>query len=410
MYTNSMPAAPPESITPVVTRVLLVDDDALFLELCSWMLSRSRHTAYSVSTAKDMAQAEELCLTESFDCLLVDFRLPDGVGTQLIESLGQEMGRCTPASIVVTAEGGRMVSASADQAGADCCLTKTNMSSERLLNAIDSAVHRQRTAALMANQYEANQYEMSDHSCLKAGLISGNQHTIPAKQLSLASCPAQVSVSDNANDYISALIGMSGQESDADLIESALQSVLDDICIGIENRDRPRNDTSVNSSNASSNQAAESQFVQLPIVQAIAAIAPMAADKGVSINTSLDKNCHLRFESVERLREILQMLLQAMIWATGSGDRLLITVKRVQNQFLELLLTQVDSVNASIAKDSKCAQAQLPELFAASGQSWQKFDAGLQGLNASLVGQGQCAGKFDVMLRIDAGAATNQST
>jgi len=61
-------------------RLLIVDDDAPFLELHSQMLSRQ---GYEVRTARNAEEARKILTSSSPDVIVLDIRLPDGNGIEL---------------------------------------------------------------------------------------------------------------------------------------------------------------------------------------------------------------------------------------------------------------------------------------------------------------------------------------
>lgn len=62
-------------------RILIVDDDVDFLHLMSDILSE---TGYSVRTARTGMEAINKCMEELFSLLLIDIRLPDMDGVDLL--------------------------------------------------------------------------------------------------------------------------------------------------------------------------------------------------------------------------------------------------------------------------------------------------------------------------------------
>jgi two-component system CheB/CheR fusion protein len=71
-------------------RVLVVDDHQDTNESLCLLLTREGH---EVRVAGSVAQALELAETFEFDVLISDIGLPDGSGTQLLESLNRKKGR-----------------------------------------------------------------------------------------------------------------------------------------------------------------------------------------------------------------------------------------------------------------------------------------------------------------------------
>ena len=82
--------------------ILIVDDDQVILSSFAGVLSKH---GYGVDTAKTGHEAIEKCKTGSYDLALLDIKLPDIDGTQLLERL-QEIGPPQMKTIMITGYGG----------------------------------------------------------------------------------------------------------------------------------------------------------------------------------------------------------------------------------------------------------------------------------------------------------------
>ncbi len=81
-------------------KVLIVEDDLIIRNLLKQIFARHR---VQVSTAENLAQATALIQRETFDLMMLDLRLPDGDGLQLLEQLAILPER--PLAIMVTGYG-----------------------------------------------------------------------------------------------------------------------------------------------------------------------------------------------------------------------------------------------------------------------------------------------------------------
>ena len=117
-------------------RVLLVDDDALVRDWLRLALDGSSFTLAGAAAAS--AEALELVERERPDLLIVDYRLEDGLGTELVREL-RRRGVDAPA-IVVTASRVRGLNELARAAGVQGTLLKTGEREElfALLHAVGS--------------------------------------------------------------------------------------------------------------------------------------------------------------------------------------------------------------------------------------------------------------------------------
>jgi two-component system, chemotaxis family, CheB/CheR fusion protein len=75
-------------------RILIVDDHFDTVESLRLLLVQDGH---EVRVAATVAQALKVAETFAFDVLISDIGLPDGSGTELLESLNRKMGRIVPA-------------------------------------------------------------------------------------------------------------------------------------------------------------------------------------------------------------------------------------------------------------------------------------------------------------------------
>jgi DNA-binding NarL/FixJ family response regulator len=123
--------AAPDKIT-----VLVVEDDAI---VRAWVRLALEHSDFSVAgEAPTSADALELVSRRRCDLLLVDHRLPDGFGTELVREL-RRRGDWTPA-VLIAARAERGLNEAAREAGAQGSVLKRG-SAEELLAALRSAAH-----------------------------------------------------------------------------------------------------------------------------------------------------------------------------------------------------------------------------------------------------------------------------
>ncbi len=100
-------------------RLLVVDDEPDLRTLYEITLQRC---GYEVTVAGDVQSARELLQAQTFDVLVTDMRLPDGMGTELIEWLQSQQRK--ERSIVITAYGSADNAVRALKMGAFDYLTK----------------------------------------------------------------------------------------------------------------------------------------------------------------------------------------------------------------------------------------------------------------------------------------------
>lgn len=108
--------------------VLLVEDDAM---VRSWVRSCLRDTEFRLAAeASTAAEALELAGRRQIDLFLIDYRLPDRVGTELIREL-RHTGTSAPA-VLMTANSERGFNEHVRDSGAQGTVLKTGSSNELL--------------------------------------------------------------------------------------------------------------------------------------------------------------------------------------------------------------------------------------------------------------------------------------
>jgi two-component system nitrate/nitrite response regulator NarL len=110
-------------------RLMLVDDHAAFRQPLAFMLEREPDMTV-VAQADSIAEAREVLsgMSESVDVALVDLRLPDGIGTDIVRDLRTANARSH--SLVITADSDKLQHARALEAGATGVISKTAQLSE----------------------------------------------------------------------------------------------------------------------------------------------------------------------------------------------------------------------------------------------------------------------------------------
>jgi two-component system cell cycle response regulator len=127
--------------------VLLVDDSAEDRATYERLITRvSPDEAYTFTTAETVAEALALCRRTRFDCVLLDYLLPDGDGLNLLAALKRPDEPLLLPVIVLTGQGDETVAVRAMKSGAQDYLGKNRVTSESLHRAMH---HAMETVALL---------------------------------------------------------------------------------------------------------------------------------------------------------------------------------------------------------------------------------------------------------------------
>ena len=134
-------------MAPRQFHVLLVDDSPEDRAAYERLITRvSPDETYTFTVAETVADALALCQRTRFDCVLLDYLLPDGDGLNLLAALKKPDEPLLVAVIVLTGQGDETVAVRAMKSGAQDYLAKGRLTSESLHRAMH---HAMETVALL---------------------------------------------------------------------------------------------------------------------------------------------------------------------------------------------------------------------------------------------------------------------
>lgn len=121
--------------------LLIVEDDDVYRESFQRLLGDD----YTLMFAETLAAARVPIQHVVLDCVLLDYRLPDGEGITLLPEL---VDAHVPV-VICTAQGSESVAVRALKEGADDYLTKNNLKKMDLCRAIENAMERARLRSVV---------------------------------------------------------------------------------------------------------------------------------------------------------------------------------------------------------------------------------------------------------------------
>lgn len=121
--------------------VLLVDDSAEDRATYERLITRvSPDEVYTFTTAETVAEGLALCRRTRFDCVLLDYLLPDLDGIEFLDRLRRQQDRRDIPVIMVTGNATPDLASQALQSGAKQLLRKTDLSRDLLQQAVREAL------------------------------------------------------------------------------------------------------------------------------------------------------------------------------------------------------------------------------------------------------------------------------
>lgn len=116
--------------------VLIIEDDSTFAQIIEGFLTKKN---FEVTTVSNVAKALKLIAHEDFQLLLIDYRLPDGTGIEVLNHR-REIGLTVPA-IIMTSFNDVRTAVKSIQLGASDYITKP-INPDELLMVIDNALQK----------------------------------------------------------------------------------------------------------------------------------------------------------------------------------------------------------------------------------------------------------------------------
>ncbi|MBK8476655.1 MAG: response regulator [Opitutaceae bacterium] len=141
--TSEIPTGVEPARAAVPLRLLVVDDDEVDRMRIVRMLRLAPEWQAEIDVAVDIASGVAALRGRTYDCVLLDFRLPDGEGPDLLRQLRAIEGECPPV-ILQTVLDHEATAVAALAAGAQDYLVKGRFDSVLLRRAIRYAIERDR--------------------------------------------------------------------------------------------------------------------------------------------------------------------------------------------------------------------------------------------------------------------------
>src|SRR3984957_7098474 len=157
-------------------RLLIVDDDETDRRLYGWLLARQAPGAFQIEQAADGAAGIAALRSQKFDCMLLDFSLPDVTGLEFLNDAVVD-GELPCAVVLITGHGNEAVAVEAMKLGVQDYLVKDHVNEGRLWRAIVRAISqrelRERLAVSMRALTASNatlEKEVAAHRATEAAL------------------------------------------------------------------------------------------------------------------------------------------------------------------------------------------------------------------------------------------------
>jgi signal transduction histidine kinase len=140
--------------TERVYRLLIVDDDETDRRLYGWLLARQAPGQFEIHQASDGAAGLTALRERTFDCVLLDFSLPDVTGLEFLTDCVTN-GELPAAFVLITGHGNEAIAVDAMKLGVQDYLVKDHVNEGRLWRAIVRAVSQRELRQRLADSLHA---------------------------------------------------------------------------------------------------------------------------------------------------------------------------------------------------------------------------------------------------------------
>jgi diguanylate cyclase (GGDEF)-like protein len=120
--------------------LLVIDDDELDRKAVARAV-KVLGTDYEMHEARDGRQGVELATAQTFDCILLDYQLPDMDGLDVLIQLRDQLGVTAPI-VMLTGSGNEAVAVEAMKRGAHDYLPKSQLGHETLFRVVSNAIEK----------------------------------------------------------------------------------------------------------------------------------------------------------------------------------------------------------------------------------------------------------------------------
>jgi signal transduction histidine kinase len=332
--------AAPESL-PKTVRILIVDDDVADREMCRRCLTDMGSFKSQITEASTAREAESLCHSQEFDCLLVDHTAADFSGISLARQLSVAAGVRAPPVILMSGHGSEGLVVEAMHAGCADYLMKRSLTPAALNRAVENAVEK--AVLRRAVESRSRSLERSNDELL--------QRTEEIKRFYHSLSHEIKTPLTAAREFVALTlegIGGSITPSQREFLEHALNS-CDDIARHFDDLiDTTRLDT------GKLRIRREPTSPASLIARAVASSAQLARARRIKLKTCVPKDLPLLDIDSGRIVQVVANLLHNALKFSAAGGRVEVTVARALGRHVEVRVT-----------DNGCGieEKHLPKIF-----------------------------------------------
>ncbi len=150
-----------------VMKILIVDDCPEDRQIFRRYLSNTETSRWHLEEAETLEEAIAICSSDPPDCVLLDYNLPDGSGSELITSITRSGGALSIPVVMITGQGSEEIAVEVMKSGATDYLVKGQIDGPRLHHTMAIAMRKaamERTIEEQRKQQEQLTREVAELS------------------------------------------------------------------------------------------------------------------------------------------------------------------------------------------------------------------------------------------------------
>ncbi len=125
-------------------QILVANDDVLYASEVCELLHRDDDCRYEFTVCHTGERAVQACRVHSFDCVILDYKMPDMTGAEVIRQFRQVLDEKTPPVVIIAAESIREAAIQSVRVQATDFLAKSDVTRYSLARSVQNAVEKGR--------------------------------------------------------------------------------------------------------------------------------------------------------------------------------------------------------------------------------------------------------------------------